>query len=97
MTAFLLIITISLFAGQTLSMKFIRAENMAQRMMIYAAFSALAAGGMALAMGMLPSLRGVCATTVAFGVAFGVLFALTIVFYNLAIATGPLSYTTFYF
>ncbi|MEG1068913.1 MAG: hypothetical protein RSE27_01790 [Ruthenibacterium sp.] len=97
MTAFLLIITISLFAGQTLSMKFIRAENMAQRMMIYAAFSALAAGGMALAMGILPSLRGVCATTVAFGVAFGVMFALTIVFYNLAIATGPLSYTTFYF
>ena len=35
--------------------------------------------------------------TLRHGIAFGVLFALTILFYNLAIASGPLSYTTFYF
>ena len=44
-----------------------------------------------------PDMFTVSPATLRHGIAFGVLFALTILFYNLAIASGPLSYTTFYF
>ena len=44
-----------------------------------------------------PNMFTVSPATLRHGIAFGVLFALTILFYNLAIASGPLSYTTFYF
>lgn len=97
MNAVLIITTILLFVFQTLAMKLQHAEHLAQKLLVNCLFSL--AGALALCMGALarPALFTVSAPTFWYGLSFGALFALTILFYNLAISTGPLSYTTFYF
>lgn len=97
MNAALIAAAILLFVFQTLAMKLQRAEHLAQKLLVNGLFSL--AGALALGVGALarPALFTVSAPTFWYGLAFGALFALTILFYNLAISTGPLSYTTFYF
>lgn len=93
----LLVGTIALFVLQTLSLKLQRAEYLPQKLLANGAFSLLAAAVMGVGRLIVPAMFAVSKTTFWYGIAFGVLFALTILFYNLAIASGPLSYTTFYF
>ena len=97
MTAVFLLCTIILFVLQTLSMKLQHAEHLPQKLLVNCAFSLLAAAGMGAGRLAVPDMFTVSPATLRHGIAFGVLFALTILFYNLAIASGPLSYTTFYF
>ncbi len=96
MTAVFLLCTIILFVLQTLSMKLQHAEHLPQKLLVNCAFSLLAAAGMGAGRLAVPDMFTVSPATLRHGIAFGVLFALTILFYNLAIASGPLSYTTFY-
>ncbi len=97
MNTVLIFTTILLFVFQTLSMKLQRAEYLAQKLFINGLFSLT--GALALGVGSLiyPELFTISTPTFWYGLSFGSLFALTILFYNLAISTGPLSYTTFYF
>ena len=97
MTAVFLLCTIILFVLQTLSMKLQHAEHLPQKILVNCAFSLLAAAAMGAGRLAVPDMFTVSPATLRHGIAFGVLFALTILFYNLAIASGPLSYTTFYF
>lgn len=97
MNIFLVLMAIALFTGQTLAMKLVRAKSLATRLALYAFFTALATLGMGAVMAIFPSLGGISPATLVFGFLFGVLFALTILYYNFAIASGPLSHTTFYF
>ena len=97
MTAVFLLCTIILFVLQTLSMKLQHAEHLPQKLLVNCAFSLLAAAAMGAGRLAVPNMFTVSPATLRHGIAFGVLFALTILFYNLAIASGPLSYTTFYF
>ena len=97
MTAVFLLCTIILFVLQTLSMKLQHAEHLPQKLLVNCAFSLLAAAAMGAGRLAVPDMFTVSPATLRHGIAFGVLFALTILFYNLAIASGPLSYTTFYF
>ena len=97
MTAVFLLCTIILFVLQTLSMKLQHAEHLPQKLLVNCAFSLLAAAAMGAGRLAVPDMFTVSPATLRHGLAFGVLFALTILFYNLAIASGPLSYTTFYF
>ena len=97
MTAVFLLCTIILFVLQTLSMKLQHAEHLPQKLLVNCAFSLLAAAGMGAGRLAVPDMFTVSPATLRHGIAFGVLFALTILFYNLAIASGPLSSTTFYF
>ena len=97
MTAVFLLCTIILFVLQTLSMKLQHAEHLPQKLLVNSAFSLLAAAAMGAGRLAVPDMFTVSPATLRHGIAFGVLFALTILFYNLAIASGPLSYTTFYF
>lgn len=97
MTTLLLAGTILLFVLQTLSMKLQRTEYLPQRLLVNCVFSLLAALAMAAGKLLLPELFTISSPTLLYGLLFGALFALTILFYNLAIAAGPLSYTTFYF
>ena len=96
MTAVFLLCTIILFVLQTLSMKLQHAEHLPQKLLVNCAFSLLAAAAMGAGRLAVPDMFTVSPATLRHGIAFGVLFALTILFYNLAIASGPLSYTTFY-
>lgn len=92
-----LLCTIALFVMQTLSMKVQHADTLPRKLLVNCAAAALAA--LALGAGRLwsPDVFAVGPATFYCGIAFGVLFALTILFYNLAIDSGPLSYTAFYF
>lgn len=96
MTAVLLICMIVLFILQTLSVKLQHAQHLPQKLLVNCAFSVLAAAAMGVGRLAAPELFAVSAATRLHGIAFGVLFALTILFYNLAISSGPLSYTAFY-
>ena len=93
MTAVFLLCTIILFVLQTLSMKLQHAEHLPQKLLVNCAFSLLAAAAMGAGRLAVPDMFTVSPATLRHGIAFGVLFALTILFYNLAIASGPLSYT----
>lgn len=97
MNIVLILTTILLFVFQTLAMKLQRAEHLSQKLLINSVTSL--AGALVLGIGAFacPTLFAVSAPTFRYGLGFGALFALTILFYNLAISTGPLSYTTFYF
>lgn len=97
MNTIFLLAAIALFILQSVSMKWVRAAAIPDKLLVNGLFSAVAGVGMAIAFLLIPALRGVNGTTLLFGILFGLLFALTILFYNLAINSGPLSYTTFYF
>lgn len=93
----LLVFTIILFAVQTLSMKLIKPGSFRRQLLVYAGFTLLASAGMTLYSLFAPEVRLFGQTTVLLGILFGFFFMLTIIFYNLAIMSGPLSYTAFYF
>lgn len=93
----LIIVAILLFAGQTLSMKLIRAQHLRDRLLINAGFTLIASAGLLLFSLVQPDIRQISVNTWVLGSLFGLCFTLTIIFYNLAISTGPLSYTAFYF
>lgn len=97
MSTTIMLTAIALFILQSVSMKLIRAESISDKLLVNGIFSAIAGIGMTTALAAVPSLRGISSATLAFGLLFGLLFALTILFYNLAVSTGPLSYTAFYF
>ena len=97
MNTLLILITIMLFSAQTLSMKLIKAGPLRERLLIYAGFTFIASTGLLLFSLYQPEARQISTETFMFGILFGLGFMLTIIFYNLAISTGPLSYTAFYF
>lgn len=97
MNTLLILITIMLFSAQTLSMKLIKAGPLRERLLIYAGFTFIASAGMLLFSLFQPEARQISTETLMFGILFGLGFMLTIIFYNLAISSGPLSYTAFYF
>ncbi|GAA0405477.1 hypothetical protein [Paenibacillus motobuensis] len=97
MNILLIVVAILLFAGQTLSMKLIRAQHLRDRLLINAGFTLIASAGLLLFSLAQPDIRQVSANTWVLGIMFGLCFTLTIIFYNLAISAGPLSYTAFYF
>ncbi|MFC7681092.1 hypothetical protein [Paenibacillus sp. GCM10028914] len=97
MNTLLILISIMLFSAQTLSMKLIKSGPLRQRLLIYAGFTFIAAAGLMLFSLFQPEARQISLETLIFGCLFGLGFMLTIIFYNLAISTGPLSYTAFYF
>lgn len=97
MNTLLIVITITLFSTQTLSMKLIKAGPLRERLLIYAGFTFIASMGLLLFSLFQPEARQISPETLMFGILFGLGFMLTIIFYNLAISTGPLSYTAFYF
>ncbi|MCM3041556.1 hypothetical protein M3201_17825 [Paenibacillus motobuensis] len=97
MNILLIVVAILLFAGQTLSMKLIRAQHLRDRLLINTGFTLIASTGLLLFSLAQPDIRQVSANTWVLGILFGLCFTLTIIFYNLAISAGPLSYTAFYF
>lgn len=97
MNILLLILTIALFVMQTLSMKLQHAKYLPQKLLVNGGFSLLAAASMTIARFVFPATFTIGKETLWHGISFGILFALTILFYNLAIANGPLSFTAFYF
>lgn len=97
MNTVLILVSIILFTGQTLSMKLIRSNLFRERLLIYSGFTFIAAIGLLLFSLFQPEIRDIHPITLLFGTLFGLGFMLTIIFYNLAISTGPLSYTAFYF
>lgn len=88
---------IALFVLQSVSLKLMRTNRLCDKLLTTGAFALLAGVCMMLAGLIAPSLRAVSLPTLLWGLAFGVLFALAILFYNLAIDAGPFSYTAFYF
>ena len=97
MTVLLVLAAIALFVLQSVSLKLLRADRLCDKLLANGAFALLSGICMALVGLLVPSLGAVSLPTLLWGLAFGVLFALTILFYNLAISAGPLSYTAFYF
>ena len=82
-------------AMQTLSLRYLKAENMRQNLLANGLFSALIAVCFvicALAMHLTVS-----PVTVWFGALFGFMFLATVSVYYYAMQSGPLSYTTFFF
>lgn len=88
---------ILLFVFQTLSMKLQHAPYLPQKLLVNCLFSLAAAAALWAGRLAFPALFSVSRPTLVYGIGFGVVFALTILFYNLAIGAGPLAYTTFYF
>ena len=97
MTTLLLILSITFFILQSVSMKFIKADTLPEKMLIHGTFTLIAGFGMCLFLFLSGEPFALSKNTVLFGCLFGFLFAFTILFYNLAINSGPLSYTAFYF
>lgn len=92
----LLLLAIALFIGQSLAVKIIKAESLTERLLVNCIFCAFAGLLMLSASIFTPSLLAMNTETVIMGIAFGLLFMLTILFYNLAMSCGSLSYTAFY-
>lgn len=96
MNTLLILLTISLFVLQTLALKLVRTKQLSEKLLTNCAFTFLAAAALGILAIFFPQLRTFSAPTILCGIAFGVLFALTILFYLSAISCGPLSYTSFY-
>lgn len=97
MNLLLLIITIMLFVGQSLAVKLVKADTVAQRILVNTAFCAVSAAVMSGLAVFTPLVGSISPATVCLGLVFGLIFMLTMLFYNLAVSCGPLSYTAFYF
>lgn len=97
MNAFLILITIGMFALQTLSMKLIKADSLRHRLLVNAGFTLAASVGLLLFGVLSPGILEISTETFYYGILFGFCFTVTIIFYNLAISAGPLSLTAFYF
>lgn len=97
MNTALIFAAIGLFVLQTLSMKLQHAPLLHQKLLVNCAFCALSFAALGAGALCMPAAFRMQPITLLCGLAFGIVFSLTILFYNLAIAAGPLSYTTFYF
>ncbi|MEG0692190.1 MAG: hypothetical protein RR444_03820 [Oscillospiraceae bacterium] len=96
MNTLLIITAIFLFTMQTLSLKLSKADNLRERLLVNTGFTFIATIGMSIYGIINPSVFTISPQTLWLGILFGLMFTLTIVFYNLAIAIGSLSYTAFY-
>lgn len=96
METILLIVSILLFTLQTISMKFIKAKNNTENLLIYTAFTFMISLILFVFVALTDSFI-FDANTIIFGLFFGLFFMLTIIFYFSALSCGPLSYTAFYF
>lgn len=96
MVPLLLLLSIAFFILQSVSMKFIKADTLTNKLLVNGCFTLVAGIGMGAYL-LLQKPSSLHLETVLFGCLFGFLFAFTILFYNLAIHSGPLSYTAFYF
>lgn len=92
----LLFLAVALFIGQSIAVKIIKAESLTERLLVNSFFCALAACIMLFFGIFTPVFSAMSFTTLIMGIAFGLLFMLTILFYNLAMACGSLAYTAFY-
>lgn len=97
MISFFIVLSIGFFIMQTMALRFIKAQTLQSKLLVNGCFSLLAAIMMGIASVFVPNLIRMNTTTVLCGILFGILFAATLLFYNLALNTGPLSYTAFYF
>lgn len=93
----LTLIVILLFTLQTLSMKFIKASSFKQRLLINTCFTGMVSFCTLIYLILFHHLSHVSLLSILFGLLFGLCFTLTIIFYNLAITKGPLSFTAFFF
>lgn len=91
----LIIAAIVLFVFQSTALKKIRISSLGQNLLITGAFSAMIALALGIwAMAVRPSISGY---TIGYGIAFGLVFILTLAVYHFAMQMGPLSYTAFFF
>ncbi len=96
MTTPLIILTIILFVLQSLSLKLVKADTLAEKLLsncFFTLFAAVLAGVSCL---LFPAQRGFSPITLLCGGLFGLCFSMTILFYLSAISCGPLSYASFY-
>lgn len=96
MDSLLLILAIILICGQSFSLKYIKIKSMKSRMLVYTFFAAITALICSVPVLLNGRLEASFITVVSAAV-FGLVFMLCILFYNLSINTGPLSYSSFYF
>lgn len=92
----LLLLAITLFIGQSVAVKMIKAPSLSEKLLVNCSFSALAALIMLLTFTFTPLISSISTTTIIMGAIFGLLFMLTILSYNLAMSCGSLAYTAFY-
>ncbi len=96
MTTLLIILTIVLFILQSLSLKLVKADTLAEKLLSNCFFT-LPASVLAGTAGLLfPGQNGFSPVTLLCGGLFGLCFSMTILFYLSAISCGPLSYASFY-
>lgn len=97
MTSALIAVTIGLFILQTMALRFVKADTIPEKLLINGAFSLLGAVVLGACGLLLPGWISLDGVTIVCGILFGILFAATLLFYNLALASGPMSYTAFCF
>lgn len=97
MTYLLIAASVLFFILQTLALRFLKAPSLPDKLLANGCFSLLAAFVLGALCPFASGFLHVSPDTWLYGALFGALFAATLLFYNLALETGPLSYTAFYF
>lgn len=95
MTILWIVLAIVFMALQTLSLRYLKAENMRQNLLANGLFSTL----IAITFVIVTAVQGLSfhLPSVTFGALFGFMFVATVSVYYYAMQSGPLSYTTFFF
>lgn len=92
-----IVLCIALFSGQTIFLKNVQTKTKSSLLFVNMILAGIATAEMAVFGLFNKDVFLISQTTVIFSLIFGTLFALTILFYNIALGSGPLSYTAFYF
>ncbi len=93
----LIAVIVLLFTGQTLANKLLKVDTLPQRLLVNGGFTLLAALCMLVYGVFNHEVFDIGTATLLLGLLFGVLFAATVLFYNMALSRGPLAYSAFYF
>lgn len=95
MNVVLSLLAILMFAFQSTALKKVEISCLRQNLLV----SGLASAVIAAALGIWAACSGAVfdRATLLYGVAFGIVFVLTLAFYQFAMGSGPLSYTAFFF
>lgn len=96
MTTLMIVLTIVLFVLQSLSLKLVKADTLAEKLLSNCFFTLLAAVLAGMAGLLFPEQNGFSPITLLCGALFGLCFSMTILFYLSALSCGPLSYASFY-
>lgn len=90
-------VCIALFVMQTLALRAVKAPKLGEKLLLNMTFALLGAVSMFAFLLISERAVSISTPTLLYGILFGILFAFTILFYNMALERGPLSYTAFYF